>query len=166
MARVWRGLGEEAGQSIVEFSLALPILVFGLIGGADLARAFAIQLAVQNGARAGAEAAAISQTPTGDLTAQKAFDEINRTPYLRADAATISVRFKQEDGTTDCDRDGPTVAVPCFATVRIQYTFRTIVPWPIIPTTANFDRSTTMRTISVQSGASTCTRNPGAGICS
>ena len=54
----------DRGQSIVELALALPILVFLLIGGSDLARAFAVQIAVQNGARAGAEASAITFTPT------------------------------------------------------------------------------------------------------
>lgn len=60
--------------------------------------------------------------------------------------ATVTVTFKQVDGTTTCI-DPPTPAVPCYATVRVQYTFRTVTPWPLIPNLANFDRSTTMRTI-------------------
>ena len=131
----------------MEFALALPILVFGLIGGADLARAFAIQLAVQNGARAGAEAAAIDFAPTGTLATSRAVDEMGRTPFLITAAATVSAVFKQTDGLTDCPIAGPTVATPCYVTVRVVYTFNTIVPWPIIPNTATFDRSTTMRTI-------------------
>jgi Flp pilus assembly protein TadG len=166
MKRLWRCLREEAGQSLVEFALALPILVFGLIGGADLARAFAIQLAVQNGARAGAEAAAITQAPTGDLAAAKAYDEISRTPYLRQANATINVDFLKADGTTPCALTTPTVAEPCWVTVRVRYTFQTIVPWPFIPNTANFDRSTTMRTIMPPTDSDTsCVRNPGSGIC-
>ena len=157
---------EELGQSIVEFSLALPILVFGLIGGSDLARAFAIQLAVQNGARAGAEAAAVTYSgPMGTLTAARAKDEINRTPYLNASNATITVTFKQTDGTTDCLTTVPTVAAPCFATVRVQYTFTTIIPWPIIPSSATFDRSTTMRTISAPAGVASYTCGPGYTAC-
>ena len=49
----------DAGQSMVELALLLPVIAVGLIGAADLARAFALQMAVQNGARAGAEAYAI-----------------------------------------------------------------------------------------------------------
>jgi Flp pilus assembly protein TadG len=137
----WR---HEGGQSLVEFSLTLPLLVYTLMGGADLARAYALQLAVQNGARAGAEAAAIDFAPTVAAAQARAIDEMGRTPSLDTAQATVSVTFKQADGTTDCVNP-PTIATPCFATVRVQYTFRTVIPWPLIPNVANFDRTTVMR---------------------
>ena len=137
---------DELGQSMVELALLLPILVFGLIGAADLARAFALQLAIQNGARAGAEAYAIAFAPTPVLAATVAADEISRTPgidplQLNIDTPTRPVHT---DGT-QCVTT-PTVADPCFYTVTVQYTFHTIVPWPFIPNTADFNRSTTVRT--------------------
>ena len=73
---------DEIGQSLVELALLLPILVFGLIGAADLARAFALQLAIQNGARAGAEAYAINFAPTPAMAGARALDEIQRTPGI------------------------------------------------------------------------------------
>ena len=133
---------------MVELALLLPILVFGLIGAADLARAFALQLAVVNGARAGAEAYAINFTPTRALAIQRAKDEMSRTPGMDiSDPSVLNVDAwaAQADGATACLQP-PTVATPCFVTVSIQYTFHTLVPWPFIPNTANFDRSTTMRT--------------------
>ncbi len=135
----------ESGQSVVEYALSLPILVFALLGAADLARAYALQLAVQNGARAGAEAYAINFAPTAQLAIDRATDEMNRTPGMNAGAAIISVTVAQSDGTSACISP-PTVAVPCFVTVQVQYTFQTLVPWPIIPNVANFNRTTTMRT--------------------
>src|SRR6266704_1281881 len=122
---------------MVELALLLPILVFGLIGAADLARAFALQLAIQNGARAGAEAYAINFTPTRALAIQRAIDEMSRTPGMDVNNPSLNVDAwaLQADGAT-----------ACFVTVSIQYTFHTLVPWPLIPNTANFDRSTTMRT--------------------
>ena len=57
----------------------------------------------------------------------------------------VTVSFKQSDLATDCPTTTPTVANPCFAVVRVQYTFRTVTPWPLIPNTANFDRTTVMR---------------------
>ena len=128
-----------------ELALLLPILVFGLIGAADLARAFALQLAIQNGARAGAEAYAITFSPTPAMAQLRAMDEMSRTPGMDASIANIYTTVAQADGVTTCLRP-PTVDTPCFVTVEVQYPFHTIVPWPFIPNTANFDRSTTMRT--------------------
>lgn len=131
---------------MVELALTLPVLVFILIGGADLARAFAMQLAVQNGARAGAEAAAIDFSPTTAEAEGRARDEMARTPGMSATVPAVTVTFKQADGTTNC-LTTPTVASPCFATVRVQYTFNAVIPWPLVPNSATFDRQTTMRTI-------------------
>jgi Flp pilus assembly protein TadG len=137
---------DEVGQSLVELALLLPILVFGLIGGADLARAFAIQLAIQNGARAGAEAYAINFAPTPAMAGARAMDEITRTPGIDPNTVFVDtpLRPAHTDGTV-CTTT-PTVASPCFYTVTVQYQFHTIVPWPLIPNTANFNRSTTVRT--------------------
>lgn len=136
---------------MVELALLLPILVFGLIGGADLARAYALQLAVQNGARAGAESYAIDFTPDESEAAGRALDEMGRTPGFRKNPATnkvdavVTVEVQEADGATDCLLV-PTVAEPCFVTVTVQYTFNTIIPWPLIPNTVTFNRSTTVRT--------------------
>lgn len=137
---------DERGQSLVELALVLPILIFGLLGGADLARAYAIQLAVQNAARAGAEAAAIDFSPTASAMVARARDEMSRTPALDPLAAVVTVSLKQANGTTDCV-DPPTPVAPCFASVRVQYTFRTVTPWPLVPNVALLDRTTVMRTI-------------------
>jgi Flp pilus assembly protein TadG len=137
---------EERAQSMVEIALLLPMLVFLILAGGDLARAYALQLAVQNGARAGAEAAAIDYTPSGIEARGRTMDELSRTPGLNPFDANIDVTFKLADGVTDCTVD-PTVAAPCWATVRVRYTFHTVTPWPLIPNTALFDRTTTMRTI-------------------
>jgi Flp pilus assembly protein TadG len=142
---------EERAQSIVEIALLMPMLVFLILAGGDLARAYALQLAVQNGARAGAEAAAIDFSPTASEASARTIDELSRTPGLDSAAANVTVTFKLGDGITDCTID-PTVAAPCWATVRVQYTFHTVTPWPLIPNTALFDRSTSMRTIKAPSG--------------
>jgi Flp pilus assembly protein TadG len=124
----------ERGQSLVELALALPLLVFGLIGAGDLARAYAIQSAVENGARAGAEAYAIKAVPAGGILSRTQ-QEMTGTPGMQAGAATISTSF-------------PTISGVSYVTVRVQYTFRTTVPWPLVPNTVTFDRSTTLRVYS------------------
>lgn len=136
-------ISDSSGQSIVEFALLLPLLVFGLVGGADMARAYAIQLAVQNGARAGAEAYAITAQPTAALARSAAKQEMNRTPTVQATDSNIAVSEGQADGTA-CNRP-ITAASPCFVTVTVTYTFQTITPWPMVPNTANFNRTTIYR---------------------
>lgn len=138
---------EQEAQSIVEVALMLPILIFLILGGGDMSRAFAIQLAIVNGARAGAEAAAIDFTPTEATTIARARDEMSRTPGMDGQAPTVVVTFAQANGTTACVNP-PTLAAPCFATVRVTYQWRTITAWPLIPNTFTFDRTTSMRMVS------------------
>lgn len=134
---------DEGGQSLAELALALPMLVFLLIGGADLARAYAIQLAVQNGARAGAESAVLDRTPTVAATVDYAKQEMGRTPGLDAAAAAVTMTTLTAAGGA-CPVP-PSVAAPCYVTVRVVYTFKTLVPWPLIQSSFTFDRITVMR---------------------
>jgi Flp pilus assembly protein TadG len=137
-------LGSDRGQSLVEVALLAPMLIFIFVGGADVARAYAIQLAVQNGARAGAEGYAVDATPSIAEAQQHAINEINRTPGLSAGSANVSVTPDRRADGTACVKP-PTTTAPCYVTVRVTYTFRTITPWPMIPNVFTFDRSTTMR---------------------
>ena len=128
---------------MVELALLLPLLVFGLMGGADLARAFAIQLAVQNAARAGAEAYAITSARTPSLAKQAAVEEMNRTPTVNAFPSNVAVTEGQADGSV-CIHPPPP-ANPCFVTVTVTYPFQTITAWPFVPNTAIFNRTTLFR---------------------
>ena len=147
-----RFLSSSRGQSLVELSLALPLLTFTLLGGADMARAFAIQLAVQNGARAAAEATALDTTPTSTEATAHAQQEMDRTPGMSAGSATVTVAFTQSDGTTACTGAASTavagtssINTPCYAKVRVQYSFSTLIAWPGLPRTFSFDRTTMYR---------------------
>lgn len=129
---------------MVELCLVLPLLVGLLIGGADLARAFAVQLAIQNGARAAAESYAIDSTPTAAEAAAAAVAEISRTPTIIGANATVIVTEAQSDGVTGCIHPPP-AATPCFITVNVQYLFQTTIAWPLVPNQANFNRTTIFR---------------------
>ena len=130
---------------MVELALALPLLVFGVLGGADLARAFALQIAVENGARAGAEAYAITSVPTLGQAQTAVKDEINRTPTANATDSMITLTTTLADGTTACPAGTPTIATPCYVSVWVQYAWQTLIAWPIIPNSGTFDRTTTIR---------------------
>jgi len=143
--RIRRFLVDEDGQSIIEAALLMPLLVFLILAGGDMARGYAIQIAIQNGARAGAEAAAIDFTPTATETEARARDEMSRTPGMDSTVPTVTVVFAKSDGTTCVSP--PTLADPCFATVSVRMTWRTITAWPLIPNTFTFDRATVMRMV-------------------
>lgn len=129
----------------------LPMLCFVLLGGADMARAYAVQLAVQNGARAGAEATALDFTPTTTAAADHARQEMDRTPGMNAASATITATFTKADGTACTGAASTAVSgtsslgTPCYAKVRVQYTFATLVPWPGLPHSFTIDRTTMVR---------------------
>jgi len=56
----------------------------------------------------------------------------------------VSVSFTLADGTTACNTTS--LAAPCYVNVRVQYNWRTLVAWPMIPNSGTFDRTTSMRT--------------------
>lgn len=128
----FRWWAEERAQAFVEFALLLPVLTFLMIGASDLARAYAMQLAVQNGARAGAESAVIGYALTdADITGHVQ-DEMDRTPGMDASTAVILITRPTSGGAS-------------YVRVEVKYTYHTIVAWPLIPNTATFDRATQIR---------------------
>lgn len=136
------------GQSLVEFALVLPILLYGLVGGADMARAYAAQIAVQNAARAGAESMAIDFTPSSSEATSAARAELGRTPSVDPNAATVTVTELTATGSA-CPYP-PDINTPCYATMRVQYTFKLTLAWPMIPSTFYLDRSTSVRRFSFE----------------
>jgi Flp pilus assembly protein TadG len=125
---------DRGGQAIVELALMLPLLVFGLIGGADLARAYSAQIAIQNAARAGAEAAVLGVAPTDAAITAYVRDELTGVPGLVSSAATVTVTNSTAGAVT-------------YVSVRVTYVWSTLVAWPLVPNQVTFDRSTTMRKV-------------------
>jgi Flp pilus assembly protein TadG len=124
---------QEGGQSVVETALALSILVFALMGGADMARAFAVQVGVVNAARVGAEAG-VTRAATTDLAIRTfALDELSRVPGVNGSLATVTVTH-----STGTGGEG-------LLAVRVQYPFRTLVPWPLVRNDLALDRSAVFR---------------------
>lgn len=117
----------------METALSLSLLVLTILGGADMARAFAAQLAVQSSARAGAEAAVTRAATTDPQIVAYVTDELGRVAGVDSSAATITVTH-----TTGAGGES-------LVNVRVQYTFRTLAPWPFVPNTLALDRTVTFR---------------------
>src|SRR5258706_3337828 len=101
-------------------------MVFALLGGADLARSYALQIAVENGARAGAESYAIDSTPTSAEAQAASIAEINRTPTANAGGSNVTVTKGPADGVTACVSP-PTLVTPFFVSVPVQYPPATVI---------------------------------------
>jgi Flp pilus assembly protein TadG len=126
-------LAQDHGQALVETALALSLLVFTLMGGADIARVYAATLAVENASRAGAEAAVMRVAMTDPAIASYASDELGRVSGVDATKATITVTHTTGSGGES------------LVNVRVQYTFRTLTPWPGVPNAVALDRTATFR---------------------
>ena len=127
------GQASESGQALVETALSLSLLVFTILGGADMARAFAAQLGVQNAARAGAEAWVTRAATTDAQAIAYAVDELGRVPGVDSSAATITVTH-----TTGAGGES-------LVNVRVRYTYRTLAPWPFVQNTLPLDRTVSFR---------------------
>lgn len=118
----------ERGQSLVELSLALPVLLILMLGAVDFGRLYYASVTVSGAARNGAQYA-------------------SRNP---ADTAGI-----QAAALEDADSlDNPTVVVTGPSTdpsggtyigVEVSHTFETLVPWPGIPSSVEISRRVVMR---------------------
>jgi Flp pilus assembly protein TadG len=128
-----RFYARDHGQALVETALALSLLVFTLMGGADIARVYAAQLAVTNASRAGAEAAVMRVAITDPAIVSYASDELGRVAGVDATQATITVTHTTGSGGES------------LVNVRVRYTFRTLTPWPGVPNAVALDRTTTFR---------------------
>ena len=72
---------DQAGQSLIEIALALPVLLLLLLGVADGARAYYYAGIVANGAREGANFAARNATATQAQVTQRVCDAMGITTF-------------------------------------------------------------------------------------
>jgi Flp pilus assembly protein TadG len=80
----------QKGQSLVEFALVLPLLIFLLLGIIDFGRTFYVYSVMVNAGRETARAASIGIVNTDDSIKQYAVDSFNKNNVLNIDPLTKS----------------------------------------------------------------------------
>lgn len=107
----------QHGQSLVEFALTIPLILFIIFVFIDLGRAIYYYSALNNAVREGARQATVSRFD--DITAQQ--DGIRNTVLSTA----ISVPVEAADIDVYCDLDVDKLANPCdsYITVSAQIEF-------------------------------------------
>ena len=119
--------GRDAGQSLVEFSLLLPVLVLIIFGLFDVGRAVYAWTAVSNAAREGARLAIVDQRVDGAGTPLAGIEAADQATALGLDATDpnqVRVRYLMPDLAAPC----PTAALSCVAEVRVQFAWKAITP--------------------------------------
>jgi Flp pilus assembly protein TadG len=142
----------ERGQSVVEFALVLPILVFLMVGIIDLARVYTTMLSVESAAREAADygsfgsqkwAAAPAYTNTeAEMKRRACVASSDLTDYAGPDTACTNPSFtydlSQDKGTTWVGYAATAASAspcanatrepPCWVRVTLTYEFHLLVP--------------------------------------
>lgn len=108
-----RAIASERGAQIVEFAVALPLLVVFVVGIFDFSNAFTLKQRLTNIARDAARASAID--PSNDLQGPA----IGTNPVSVTDAYYIVDNYLLASNLNDCGLSGSTAAPP----VGLTWTF-------------------------------------------
>ena len=125
----------DRGQALVELALIAPILIILMLGVIDYGRVYFAYVSVTNGARVGADYAAIGPTQAADTAAIKAAALGDTGDLLNQSPTNPDVTV-----TTANDSQGR-----LYADVTMTYTFSTLFPWPGLPTSINVERTVRSR---------------------
>lgn len=120
---------QEQGQSLVEFGLAMPILMALLLFIISCGQLFSAQLVIINASREGARVGAVGSDPS---TIQKTALAYLKTAGLASDNAEIQIKGAQADS-------GSTVAV------KTIYKLSLMVPIPGLPDPVPLETQAMMR---------------------
>ncbi|HEV2425932.1 MAG TPA: TadE/TadG family type IV pilus assembly protein [Terriglobia bacterium] len=140
-----RLLGQN-GQSLVEISLMLPVILVTLVGTIEIGRVAYASIEVSNAARAGVQFGSLNEGNAGNTSGmqQAALNDVNLTGMT----ATASYSCQCSNGSsTSCTSNTCTSSehLEEYVTVTTSYTMNSLFKYPGIPQSFNLSGSATMR---------------------
>lgn len=105
--------GAPRGQSLVEFTLIVPVLLVLLMGILDLGRAVAAYNSVSNAARSAARVAIVDQNE----------EEVKQAAEAEAFGLAVTVDFNP-----NVNADNPCVINVCMVRVKVEYRYDLSTP--------------------------------------
>ena len=131
------------GGAALELAILLPLLISIILGCIDLGRFVVIYVTITNAARAGAGAGAMKPATVSTMSSWRnavkfaVLDELSNQGGFEASAMTIP------------DPQWITETSPKFnrVQVKINYSFATIVQWPLAPSSFTISRTVEMRAV-------------------
>jgi Flp pilus assembly protein TadG len=140
-------LQAEAGASLVELALVLPVLFLILMGAVDFGRAYYLAMEVAGAAQAGAAFGSQNPTDTTGMTNAATADAPDvagltvATPTYGCECADGSGYHSNCSSTPSCPSNNVVYPV----TVKVSATYTPWFPWPRIPSSILLSNSATMR---------------------
>lgn len=138
-----------AAQSMVELAVMLPVLVMLLVIVTDMARVYAMRMALNYAVRAGAQYGAQNRATAVDYagmeqTACGAMPQVPCTPGV----TTTATSFCQCAGSTSpisCTNPGGCTIVQNFVKVDASSVFTTLISYPGVPSSVNLTATSVMQ---------------------
>lgn len=149
-ARKWQG---QRGVALVEFAIAIPLLMLLLLGAAELGRYAYFSIIVANAARAGAQYGSQNGTTALDSTGIQAAAQNDGTNGISALTVSTSPTCWCWNGTayssTACSLPLHCVSGHAveFISVTVSGTAHSIMKYPLLPSTLPVSATTTMRLV-------------------
>jgi Flp pilus assembly protein TadG len=140
MTRRHRGLGNEGGQSLVEFALVVPLLLLVVVGIIEFGRAWNLSQVVTDSARQGARTSAVLNSD-GTATVDSVRNVVRRalaSGNINPDAANIDIDNFQGGTNT-----------PTWVEVSVPYQFLIFGPVMALAGQAFDDATITLRSRSI-----------------
>jgi len=161
-----------AGQSIVEFSLVVPLLLLMVIAIADFGRMYVSAVAVESATREAADFGAFSSDQWTPANVTVTTDEMLKRACVAAKGSHLEGYVGASDGSTctnpgfsctlewggssvDCasstgsvggvDCSIPATEPPCIVHVKLDYQFRMFLSFPPLPETISIGRDSRFR---------------------
>lgn len=137
--RAWRGR-RDRGQSLVEFALIFPLIVFLIASFVEVGRAVFAYNTIANAARQGARVAIVNQLEdVTDCDATRPVEDpfephwsirgcvIAAASTLGITTDNVTIQYAPPPSTTlDCD---PTLHVGCIASITVTYDYAVSTPF-------------------------------------
>lgn len=137
----WARLPARRGAAAVEFAVVLPLLITILLGVTDFGRFSHSAIAIANASRSGAAYASMNPWNSSTQTAwsagirQAVTDELSQSAAFDSSKLTVAISNVTESGGLRR------------TSVEVTYPFKTIINWPLLPSSFNLRKTAVMRGI-------------------
>ena len=151
--RMLKLLRSQSGAAMVEFAIALPFLVFMVIGVVEVGRYMYFGILAAHAAEAAAEYGSQTLATAADITGMKnaaSADSAGLSTFLASPAPLCLQTSGNQSGSTPvaCPTGTPPAGTIEYIQVNVTGTFHSLLNYPGMPNSLPVSASTTMRVLS------------------